>query len=312
MLDRLKLRHLRVFAEVARIGSVGKAADSLSVTQPAISKTLRELEETLNVPLFDRTRKGVDLTVHGKTFLRYTEASLTALRQGVESVSSNSTDGAQLVRMGALPTVSARLIPDAIRQFKTANERDVVRVTTGENKVLIDQLRLGELDIVVGRLGDPDGMLGLTFEHLYSEHVSLVVRKDHPLTKKPNFKLSMIADYTVLTPPDYAIIRPWVDRLFLLNEVPVLPNRVETISTAFGRRFTEEGDAVWIISNGVVAHDILAGTLVELPVDARATLGPVGLTTRVADPPTPVALALMEAIRKAGSQLRLSNPDRRV
>jgi len=87
MLDRrVKIRHLQCFLEVARNRSIMRAADSLAITQPAVSKTIRELEETLDVRLFDRSKKGVTPTKYGELFLRYAGASLTALQQGVDSM----------------------------------------------------------------------------------------------------------------------------------------------------------------------------------------------------------------------------------
>ena len=82
--DRIKHRHLTCFEEVARQKSIGKAAMSLAISQPAVSKTIRELEEILGVELFDRTHRSVELTAYGEVFLRYASASIAALRLGVE------------------------------------------------------------------------------------------------------------------------------------------------------------------------------------------------------------------------------------
>lgn len=304
MLKRVKLRHLQVFCEVARLESVVKAADSLSVTQPAVSKTIRELEELLGVELFDRSKRGIELSSFGELFLRHATASLTAIRRGVESVNLAVQSGTRPIRLGALPTVSARLIPEAIRLFKSEGARDVIRVVTGENTVLLDQLRLGELDIVVGRLSDPDRMMGLAFEHLYSERVCLVARTGHPLAIGGPFRLEDMAGYTVLTPTPGAIIRPWVDRLMLTEGIGPLPDRIETVSTAFGRRFVLDFDALWFISRGVVANDIAAGAMVELPIDTTHTMGPVGLTTKTDMPLEGGADLLIQSIRHVARQIR--------
>ena len=304
MLHRIKLRHLQVFAEVARQHSVVKAADSLAVTQPAVSKTLRELEEELGVALFDRSGRGVALTGHGEIFLRHATASLTAVRQGVDAVVRASALEGRVIRMGALPTVSTRLVPEAIRLFKREGAGDVIRVVTGENTVLVDQLRLGELDLVVGRLSDPDRMMGLGFEHLYSERVALVARAGHPLAAPGAFTLAALEGVTVLTPTPSAIIRPWVDRLMLTAGIGKLPDRIETVSTSFGRRYVLDTDAVWFISRGVVAKDIEAGAMVELPIDTAHTMGPVGLTTRVDAPPEGGAALLVSALRRVAQDIR--------
>ncbi|NMM45487.1 pca operon transcription factor PcaQ [Rhodospirillaceae bacterium KN72] len=296
---RIRYRHLHTFSRVSRIGSILRAAEDLGVTQPAVSKTLRELEEELGASLLQRSRRGVSLTPYGEIFLGYAEASLGALRQGVDSVSRARREGDGLVRLGILPTVSGDLIPRAVRAFKETGHLDRVRVTTGENTVLIDQLRQGDLDVVVGRLGDPGQMVGLTFEHLYSERVVFTVRKDHPLAAGRDFSLAAISDYTVLFPPDTAVIRPWVDRLLVTHQVARPVDVVETVSTAFGKAYTLANDAVWIISHGVVAQDVAAGDLVILPVDTNETVGPVGITLRVSDPPSAAVSQMIAVIREA-------------
>ncbi|MDP2697667.1 pca operon transcription factor PcaQ [Thalassospira sp.] len=299
MLDqRIKFRHLTCFLEVARQRSVVRAADTLSITQPAVSKTIRELEEHLEARLFDRSKRGVTLTDFGKVFLRYAGASVTALRQGVDSISQVRTQGGLTITLGVLPTVAASVMPAALRRFKMMAPDTTVRVITGPNTMILGQLRVGELDLVVGRLAEPDQMSGLSFLHLYSEHISLVVRPGHPLLADKTPDITKIRDYTVLIPTRQAIIRGVVDRLLITNGIGAIPDRIETVSTSFGRAFTRETDAVWIISNGAVATDIAEGALVELPIDTSDTFGPVGLTTRIDAPSSPPVDMLINAVRE--------------
>ncbi|PKR49619.1 pca operon transcription factor PcaQ [Thalassospira marina] len=303
MLDqRIKFRHLTCFLEVARQRSVVKAADTLAITQPAVSKTLRELEEHLDARLFDRSKRGVALTDYGKVFLRYAGASVTALRQGVDSISQVRAQGGLTITVGVLPTVAATIVPAALKRFKSLGTNTTIRVITGPNTVLLGQLRVGELDLVIGRLAEPDQMSGLSFIHLYSEQISLVVRPGHPLLEDDNPDLTRIRDYTVLIPTPNAIIRTAVDRLLIAHGIGALPDRIETVSTTFGRAFTRESDAVWIISNGVIATDLADGVLVELPVDTSDTFGPVGLTTRIDAPSSPPVEMLINVISEEATR----------
>lgn len=300
MIDaRVKYRHIQCFLEVARRRSLVKAADALAITQPAVSKTLKELEDILEVRLFDRSRKGVALTQYGDVFLHYAGASLAALKQGLDSVAQARMSGDSYLSVGVLPSVAARIFPDAVQRFQAQEMETTLILETGPNTFLLSRLRQGDLDLVVGRLADPEQMAGLSFAHLYSESVSFVVRKGHPLLAEQSHDLSRINEYPVLYPTREAIIRPYVERLLIAHGVTRVPNRVETISNTFGRSYTLDTDAVWIISSGVVARDVAEGALVELPLETSETTGPVGLTTRADTAPTPALLMLQNALRAA-------------
>lgn len=310
MSDRpVKFRHFRCFAEVARLGSVNRAAESLAITQPAASKTLRELEEILEVPLFERTRRGVKLTEQGMVFRRHADAVLNALRRGMESVDALRAAGGGFVTVGVLPTVAARLMPDSVRRFIEVQPAQTVRVISGTNPVLIERLRQGELDMVVGRLSNPELMAGLNFEYLYSERLSFVVRPGHPLLARqreggPDFAMAALRDHVVILPTPEMIIRPAVERLLAQHGLETLPRSVESVSNAFGRTFTRSTDAIWIISHGVVATDVEEGALAELAVDTGESRGPVGLTTRIDTVPSSAATMFMDTVRAVAERVR--------
>ncbi|WP_371071304.1 MULTISPECIES: pca operon transcription factor PcaQ [unclassified Sinorhizobium] len=300
---RVKFRHLQTFVEVARQKSVMKAAELLNVSQPAVTKTIGELEEALGVDVFEREGRGIKITRYGEVFLRYAGAALTALRQGIDSVSQARSGEAPPIRIGALPTVSTRIMPRAMELFLKEETWSRIKIVTGENAVLLEQLRVGDLDLVVGRLAAPDKMTGFSFEHLYSEQVVFAVRRGHPLLKAKQSLFANLGEYTILMPTRGSIIRPFVEQFLIVNGVASLPNQIETVSDSFGRAFIRMTDAVWIISRGVVAQDIQDGFLATLPIDTSETKGPVGLTMRTdAIPSMPLSI-LIQTIREAAAEV---------
>jgi LysR family pca operon transcriptional activator len=309
--SRVKFRHLHTFVEVARQKSIGRAAEALRVSQPAVTKTIRELEDVLGVPVIEREGRGIRITRYGEIFLRHAGAALTALRQGLDSVSQELFDTGPPLRVGALPTVSTRIMPRAMTAFLAAGTGSRVKIVTGENAVLMEQLRLGELDLVVGRLAAPEKMTALSFEHLYSEQVVFVVRAGHPLTGTGHQIFRSFADYPVLMPSRGSIIRPTVEQFLITHGIASIPTQIETVSDAFGRAFVRSSDAIWIISAGVVAADIEDGLLEVLPIDTGETRGPVGLTVR-ADTVTSTPMSiLMQTIREAAADMAQARQDAR-
>lgn len=292
---RIKLRHLVCFIEVARSKSVVAAAETLNMSQPAATKTIKELEAVIGDGLFDRSRRKLALTATGELFQRYVATSLSALNQGIAAIGEARAD--TIIKVGALPTVSAQILPKAVRLFTAGGLLARTRIVTGPNAYLLSLLRVGEVDLVIGRMADPDAIAGLAFEHLYSEQVVFAVRAGHPLLAETAFDLPMIEAYQTLMPPPDSVIRPTVERLLIGHGVTRPRDEVETVSNAFGRSFTRMTDAVWIISGGVVAEDVAQGQLALLPIDTAETLGPVGLTTRAGLALSPSAQMLVQSIR---------------
>lgn len=301
---RIKIRHLQCFLEVARFGQVGRAAEQLHVTQPAVSKTLKELEQALKTRLFARTPRGLVLTPAGERFHDHAATGIVALQQAVESVRQERALPETSLRVGALPTVAARLLPAAVEELLSARSDAVVDLASGPNRFLLERLKSRELDLVVGRLADPDAMVGLAFEQLYSECMSVVVRPGHPLLAEASVEPAAIARFPLLIPGRRDITRPLVERWLLANRVPPPVRRIETVSSDFARVFLARTDAVWIISEGVVALDLQAGSLARLAFDTAITAGPVGMTIRADERPVPILALFMGIVRKRAATVR--------
>ncbi|WP_248307980.1 pca operon transcription factor PcaQ [Bosea sp. AS-1] len=307
---RIKLRHLVSFLEVARLKSVVKAAALLGLSQPAVSKTVQELEDMLGATLFEPNRRPMMLTGPGEVFFRYAGASLTALKQGVSMVGDDGANTDIAFSVGALPTVSAHVLPRALAEVMTRYGAMRPRVVTGPNDVLMSQLRLGDLDLVIGRMPDPETMRGFAFEHLYSERVALVVRPHHPLLAASPFDMASVARYQWLLPPPGSVISSTVERYLVTHALRPTAGVIETVSDAFARNYLRLSDGIWFISEGVVAEDVGTGWLAVLPAETADTLGPVGLTTRI-DTVLPLPAQLLAvALRELVARRAVDKPPR--
>lgn len=297
---RIKFRHLDAFSAIARAGSFKQAAAELNLTQPAISKALKELEGILGVALMERDRSGVKLTQKGEVFLQFAEQSTAALRHGLRSVRTGGAAKEHL-KLGVLPSVASSLLPRAVSVFSEGNPDTLLEVHEGPHQDLTSRLRSGRLDLVVGRLGRPETMQGLVFRQLYSEEVVVVAAPTSAATSVRHFE--DLDKFRVLYPPSESAIRPLVARMLISRGVPLFQNRIETASAAFGRAVTlADPNTVWIISRGVVIDDIREGRLTQLEIDTRPTIGAVGIMSVADEVPTPAfrafSTALLRAVRK--------------
>ena len=277
-----KQRHIDSFLEIVRQGSIAGAAEQLSITQPALSRTLADLEAILATRLMERSRSGISLTPSGETFLRYASASASALDQGVQQVAKGRRGSRQSVNVGVLPNVASRMLPEALKIFKSEHPEVLVRVDTGTNRTLTQSLREGELDFVFGRLAAPTDMSGLIFKPLFQEDLVVVARSGHDLQKYAELSLitPQLNNFTVVLPAEGTIIREDAEQLLISLGASEPENVIETRSVEFGRAFTLRTDAIWITPRGTVSSEIKSGDLVELSINTAATQGAVGISTR--------------------------------
>ena len=294
---RIKFRHLNAFSAIARAGSFKSAAAQLNLTQPAMSKTLKELEDILGVVLMERSRSGVSLTPQGDVFLQFAEQSTAALRHGLRSIQARDGAAGRL-RIGVLPSVASSLMPSAVLAFARQSPDTSVEVYEGSHHDLTGRLRGSDLDLVVGRLGKPESMVGLSFLQLYSEEV-VVVANPHSAARGVT-AMADLDGFRVLYPPADSAIRPLVARLLIAQGVPLFRRRIETASSDFGRSVTiADADVVWIISKGVVSRDIAEGRLVALDMDMSPTQGAVGIMSRAEEVPSVATRAFARLLREA-------------
>lgn len=273
---KIRLRQLRCFVAVARKKSFVLAAETLGLTQPAVSRSVRELEQVLGHDLFDRSTRGAELTPRGRSFLEATEAGLLQISQGVRSVTGEVLSD-EIVRIGALPNVCSQFLPAIVQAFKADHPGVKVRVTPGTNADLLSSLRRGEMDFVIGRLSTSEDMRGLVFRALFDEPLVFVVRAGHPLTARP-VTLEEALAYPLLLPPDGTIIRQEVARYLSGHGVSDLRDVVESTSSDFQRAYISRTDCVAVIPRGVVQAELESGAFVGLQIGADAMRGPVGLT----------------------------------
>lgn len=310
--ERIKYRHLQCFLAVAQHGSLQKAADVLAITQPAVSKTLKELEDLLAVRLFDRGRRGAVPTREGEAFLRHAGASVSALREAVASVAQTRRQGKAVVAIGVLPTVAPWLMPQLLLRQDTQagaghDARTSLRIQTGSNPELLASLRQRELDLVIGRFAEPAHMLGLTFEHLYADPLVLAVRPGHPLLAEGALKANPLAGlegFTVILPTQGTAIRHTADSFFLTRGLAQPARIIETLSVSIARGYALQSDAVWVSPLGAARPELDRGALLALPVSMAGTEELVGLTLRADMAPNPAQQALITSIRQLAAERR--------
>lgn len=270
----VKLRHIRLFLQIADSGTLSAAAPVLGLSQPALSKSLAELEALIGAPLFLRQGRKLILTVTGEQVRRHAREALASLDAAARA--ARAVPAHQTVGVGLLPTVSTRFFPAVIGRYMQQKERATLAVETGPHPFLLRKLRERQIDLMIGRAPNAAEMEGLEFEFLYEEAVVAVVRANHPMRRAG--MAEVLRASPLVLPPHEAIIRKSVDEYLAALGFAGLRPAVETSTLALGRGIVLASDAVWFISVGVVQNELDAGQLVRIPLGATYLSGAVGMT----------------------------------
>ena len=196
----MELRQIKYYLEIVRCASFGKAADHLHVTQPALSKSIRNLEQSLGVLLLERHPLGVVPTEYGKVFLQYAALITGEIDRAVEEISQMKGTGKGIVRVGAGATMMQYLIPQAVRAFVANDALAEVTFKQGLREELIASLRRGEVDVIVGAIGGLGHDDDFRQEVALEDEIVVVANRDHPLAGKSSVRIEEFADYKWVLP----------------------------------------------------------------------------------------------------------------
>ncbi|WP_407283461.1 LysR substrate-binding domain-containing protein [Raoultella planticola] len=296
--QRIRLRHLHTFVAVAQQGTLGRAAETLNLSQPALSKTLNELEQLTGTRLFERGRLGAQLTLVGEQFLTHAVKVLDALNTAGQALNRKEGLNNDVVRIGVLPTAALGILPTVIGQFHKQQKDITLQVATMNNTMLLAGLKSGEIDIGIGRMSDPELMSGLNYELLFLESLKLVVRPGHPLLQE-TVTLSRVMEWPVVVSPKGTIPRQNAETLLQSQGCKIPAGCIETLSASLSRQLTVDYDYIWFVPSGAVKDDLRRGLLTALPVPTQGAGEPIGILTRVDATFSSGAQTLLSAIRKS-------------
>ena len=307
ILNRVKLRQLQVFVMIADAGGVGRAAERLALSQPAVTKTLHELEQAVGNPLTRRSGRGLALTPAGEAFLTRARRVLAELRRSTEELADLAGARRGRVAVGTLIAASALLLPRAILRLKAERPGLTVAVREDVFPRLIPALLTGDLDMVVGRL--PDRIEDARLEQivLTDDPVLVVARSGHPahdlLCGSDPIRFRRLAEFPWILPPPQTLLRREVETAFDQLDLAIPENRIESVSFLTNRALMLESDCIGVLPAHVAATDIRLGALTALPVPLAVPGRPVGVLRCRDETLTPAAAILLRCLEGVATDL---------
>jgi LysR family cyn operon transcriptional activator len=229
----MELRHLRYFVALADCRSFTRAAERTHVTQSTLSHQIRQLEDEIGQPLFERIGRRVVTTEAGELFFAFASRALNEVDHGIAMLRPGGGDLTGQVRIGATHTFNIGLIPECVALFLARHPTVRIRVEELAAEQIVAALRAGELDI--GIAYRPGGPTDLWFEPLYNEEMVLMVADTHPLARRKRIRMVELHQQRLVLLPSYFATRTLLDECFLASGAePVVVAEMSSVAPMLG------------------------------------------------------------------------------
>ncbi|WP_110668023.1 LysR substrate-binding domain-containing protein [Salinicola halophilus] len=305
----LRTKHLVLLVALDESRNLHATSRRMSMSQPAASKMLKDIENFFGMTLFLRQPRSMEPTEAGRLLVRYARSILNDTDRLIDDLVSLREGGQGNLVIGAVPGAAPVLLPQAINALKRERPRLVVRVFENSSDQLLGELEYKRLDVVIGRLTDPAQRHLFDFEPLMAEPVSLVVRADHPLVSTSDEAaarvptLAEIVRWPWVMHPIQSPMRGRFEAALAEAGVASPRNVIETTSTQTTLQLVGSSDAIALMPTSVLRTAVSAGRFVALPLTVGEPLGYYGILTRKGEERPEVVRAFLErleALERAG------------
>ena len=307
----MELRDIEYFAVIAEHGHLGRAADALGLSQPALSKSLRRLEQALQVKLVKRTPKGVELTAEGSVLLLRVRELRLSLQGVAREIADVSQGRVGHLRIGVSVAISEQFLSDAFATLLKDAPRTKLIVSVSDNDLMVPALCNGELDLIIHYLPatPPEGVV---CEHLYDSEYVVCASAKHRLAGRKQVTLAELAQERwalneLTLPAQQRLLEKFRDSGFP-------PPRVafQSRSAALRLRTVGSSDLLTIVSRDCIEQATSASTVITLPVNELAWLRPVGVIFRRETYLPPVGRRFIEIIKAMAKDMAVPRKTRRA
>jgi DNA-binding transcriptional LysR family regulator len=292
----LRTRHLTVFLAVARAGTMQRAAREVHLTQPAISKLIAELESIFGTPLFERSKRGVTLTESGKALVLRAEAVLNDLDNASLEIANIARGMVGSVRVGVLPVAEVKIVPAMLLALRKRAPRLSIRIEEGTRPFLLNALRKGEIDCVIGRLYGSADENDLHSETLVQMPIQIVARPSHPLSLSHRVSWWDLARHAWIMPQAGEPIRGVIDRQFAEAGITAPTPAIESTSVRLNCAVLGGTDMIGVMPDDAATEYAKTGELIVLQIKIADRLPLVGVMTRSSSAPNALKV-LLEVLR---------------
>ncbi|GAA5232532.1 LysR family transcriptional regulator [Verticiella sediminum] len=299
----LKPRQAELLVALAEEQHLGRAADRAHMTQPAASRALAQIEHMVGLALFVRSAQGMRATPAGEVMTAYARHLLGIGERTAAELAALHAQATHTLRVGVLPSTASTLAPRLLQALLRTDPALQVVLTEDGLHELIDALRRGSLDLVLGRMAPRPPEDELLEYPVRADPIVVVCRPGHALARLARAHPAQLAACGWILPPPDTVLRERLEELFRQADVALPPGRVHSNSTLANLELVRQTDLLAVLPQGLAEQYAARRELHIVPLDVAFTFGEVGAVVRrnrIASAALDAALAWLRQQRSAG------------
>jgi DNA-binding transcriptional LysR family regulator len=299
----VELRQIHHFLAVVKHRNLGRAAQELNIAQPALSKSIRRLEQLLQVKLIERHPRGVEPTDFGKALAAHAELIAVEVSHTMSTIAALREARQGHITVGAAPGSSTDLLPRATSALLRRHPDLRITVIGGLSDTLLDSLSQGALDFMISGLSGVAPTANLVHEKLFTDCVTVVARAGHPLARQAQLDPGDLIDQKWILPNPNVLTRQQLEAFFRKQNLAPPDVVIETNSVSHIMAVLRYTDLLSFMPQPLIEFSGAAGDLVPLDLPEAVWHRPVGLSYRRRGFMSPASQALIEELRRTARDI---------
>ena len=306
----IELRYLRHFAAAVEKGGIGKAARSLNISQPGLTRSIRQLEDHLKVPLFVRGTKGVVPTAYGLNFYSRARSIIAETERAQLEISEMRGETESLVTIGALPSQANFILPEATVKFLENNEGARVKVIQKGRREILPAMLAGEFDFIFCILDKVEDELETTQRLLFYDRASVIVRSDHPVLQTNRDMARELLNYLWVLPHPGSNQRIYLNRLYSNAGLGAPKIAIECQTTPYLKSLVMQSDFIGVLPTNFESVEEGAGLIKSIVLAGMENTIPFGMQFRSDRPLSHTAQSFMHQIENVCQSMKTTMSNR--
>lgn len=296
-------KRLSAFIALFQVRNIQRAADQLNITKAAIYSSIRQIEDWLEMKLFDSGPSGVTPTNFCIVLAQHVKLAFAEIRHGLDDIANIDGITRGTVKVGTLPYTRTYLTPNAINKLLQHFPDIDVSTHEGAYPAMESSLRSGDIDLIIGAVRPTDNNMDIQTEILFDDKLAVIARKHHPLMNKSKLSLQDLSQYCWVLPelhtPSGKLFIETMDK----HHCDMPEHAIYTSSLSMVRGLLLTSNRVALLSKHQIYYDKISGLLDVLPVEMDDTYRPIGITMRRYTKPSPAARQFLNYLRKVADDV---------